>query len=132
MEELKLSPQKSKFRRKATEDEDVEEEENHMIDAMDENEFVASSKETGSIKITSFFVGSISITLNCATASIILPLIFRANEVEDDVIEIQCEVSQFKGNLNAREVADTLKEVKKKRFDKGNLMILWNLKKSIY
>ena len=46
---MKLSPQKSKFRRKATEDEDVEEEENHMIDTMDKNESVASSKETGSI-----------------------------------------------------------------------------------
>ena len=86
---MKLSPHKSKFRRKATEDEDVEEEENHMTDAMDENESVASSKEIGSVKITSFLVGSIYITLNCATASVVLPPIFRANEVEDDMIEIQ-------------------------------------------
>ena len=28
--------------------------------------------------------------------------------------------------------ADPLEEVKKKRFEEGNLMILWNLKKSIY
>ena len=106
MEELKLSPQKSKFRRKATEDEDVEEEENHMIDAMDENESVASSKETGSVKITSFLVGSISITLNCATASVILPPVFRANEAEDDVIEIQREVPLSKEPLKAKEIAE--------------------------
>ena len=30
------------------------------------------------------------------------------------------------------EAADPLEEVKKKRFEEGNLMILWNLKKSIY
>ena len=89
MKELKLSPQKSIFRRKATEDEDVMEEEKHVTDAMNENEFVVSSREIGSVKITSFLVGSISITLNCATASVILPPIFRTNEVEDDVIEIQ-------------------------------------------
>ena len=89
MEELKLSPYKSKFKRKATEGEDVEEEENHMIDEMDENESIASSKETGSVKITSFLVGSISITLNCATASVVLPPVFRANEAKDDVTEIQ-------------------------------------------
>ena len=90
MKELKLSPQNFKFRRKAIEDEDVEEEEEkHIIDAMDENESVVSSKKTGSVKITSFLVGSISITLNYATAFVILPPIFRANEVEDDVIEIQ-------------------------------------------
>ena len=107
MEELKLSPQKSKFIRKATEDEDVEEEENHMTDAMDENESVASSKETGSIKITSFLVGSISITLNCATASVILPPIFKANKAEDDVIEIQREVSLSKDPLKAKEVTES-------------------------
>ena len=60
-----------------------------MADTMDENESIASAKETSSIKIIIFLVGSIFITLNCATASIILPLIFRANEVEDDIIEIQ-------------------------------------------
>ena len=30
------------------------------------------------------------------------------------------------------EAADPLEEVKKKRFEEENLMILWNLKKSIY
>ena len=60
-----------------------------MLDAMNENEPIASSKEIGSVKITSFLVSSISITLNCATAFVILPLVFRANKAKDDVIEIQ-------------------------------------------
>ena len=60
-----------------------------MTDAMDEDESIASSKEIGSIKIVSFLVGSISITLNCATAFVNLPPIFKANKAKDDVIEIQ-------------------------------------------
>ena len=78
-----------------------------MIDAMDKNESVASSKEIGSVKIISFLVGSISITLNCATASVILPPVFRANEAEDDVIEIQREVPLSKEPFKAKEVTES-------------------------
>ena len=76
-----------------------------MTNAMDENESIASSKET--VKIISFLVGSISITLNYATASVILPPVFRANDAKDDVIEIQREVPLSKEPLKAKEVMES-------------------------
>ena len=49
--------------------------------------------------------------------------------------EIQVEVLKEippKFRVTILKAADLLEEVKKKKFEEGNLMILWNLKKSIY
>ena len=46
-------------------------------------------------------------------------------------MEVLKEISPKFGDTMS-EAADPLKEVKKKIFEEENLMILWNLKKSIY
>ena len=46
-------------------------------------------------------------------------------------MEVLKEISPKFGDTMS-EAVDPLEEVKKKRFEEGNLMILWNLKERIY
>ena len=74
-EEMWPNPKKTKFRRKATEDDE-------SIEEMDEE-----------MILRTIMIGAFHISLNCSTISLTLPDFFKLKEMEESLVEVEKEHS---------------------------------------
>ena len=70
-------------------------------------------------------------TVNTATFDLRFFINHKRRMWEEIQVEVLKEIPPKFGDTIS-EVVDPLEEVKKKRFEEGNLMILWNLKERVY